>query len=250
MSRLRDRIAVISGAASGIGLATARLFAREGASVVLLDRDGPRLAEAIESLPGEGHDAVVLDVTREAAWMALADRLQATRGRLDVLVNNAGFGSFRSIADTSLEHWRSIMAVNLDSVFLATKHLLPLLAVSGRGSIVNMSSIRGIMGAPNTGSYCAAKGGVRLFTKATAMECAALGNGVRANSIHPGHVATPLTAGVHADPAIAARLLADIPIGRVGAAEEIADAILFLASEESRYMTGAELVIDGGSTAT
>ncbi len=250
MSRLRDRTAVISGAASGIGLATARLFAREGASVVLLDRDGPRLAEAIKSLPGGGHDAVVLDVTQEAAWAALAERLDATRGRLDVLVNNAGFGSFKSIADTSLEQWRAIIAVNLDSVFLATKHLLPLLAASGRGSIVNMSSIRGIMGAPNTGSYCAAKGGVRLFTKATAMECAALGNGVRANSIHPGHVATPLTAGVHADPAVAASLLADIPIGRVGAAEEIADAILFLASEESRYMTGAELVIDGGSTAT
>jgi NAD(P)-dependent dehydrogenase (short-subunit alcohol dehydrogenase family) len=131
MSRLQGRTAVISGAASGIGLATARLFVRQGASVVLLDRDQPRLAEAIESLPGEGHEAVVLDVTHEAEWAALAERLETTRGRLDVLVNNAGFGSFRSIADTSLEQWRAIIAVNLDSVFLATKHLLPLLAAQG-----------------------------------------------------------------------------------------------------------------------
>jgi len=112
-----------------------------------------------------------------------------------------------------------------------------------------MSSIRGIVAAPNTGSYCAAKGGVRMFTKATAMECAALGNGVRANSIHPGHIATPLTAPAYADPEVAKHLLADVPVGRIGEAEEIADGILFLASDESRYMTGAELVIDGGSTA-
>jgi NAD(P)-dependent dehydrogenase (short-subunit alcohol dehydrogenase family) len=112
-----------------------------------------------------------------------------------------------------------------------------------------MSSIRGIAASANAGSYCAAKGAVRMFTKATALECAALRNGVRANSIHPGHIATPLSAGVHADPAIAARLLADIPVGRIGTPEEIADAILFLASDASKYMTGAELVVDGGSTA-
>ena len=192
----------------------------------------------------------MLDVTDEEGWTALAAEIEARHGRLDILVNNAGYGTFRSIADTTLAQWRSIIAVNLDSVFLAIKALLPLLAKSeAGGAIVNMSSIRGIAGGANAASYCAAKGGVRLLTKAVALECAALGNRVRANSIHPGHIVTPLTAAAHADEATHQMLLADIPIGRMGTAEEIADAILFLASDRSRYMTGAELVVDGGSTA-
>jgi len=247
--RLKGRIALVTGAASGIGLATAMRFAAESATVLLADRDAPKLADARSALAGEEHDTIVLDVTDEAGWTALAARIESRFGRLDVLVNNAGFGRFGSIADTSLDQWRTVIAVNLDSVFLATKHMLPLLAASGHGSIVNMSSIRGIAAAPNTGSYCAAKGGVRMFTKATALECAALGNGVRANSVHPGHIATPLTAPAYADPEVAKHLLADVPIGRIGEAAEIADAIVFLASDDSRYMTGAELVIDGGSTA-
>jgi len=249
MYDLTSKVALVTGAASGIGLATARRFAAAGAAVILVDRNADGLAAALESLGDGRHRGVTMDVTDEAAWAKLADEIDRDAGRLDILVNNAGFGVFRSIADTTLDHWRAIMAVNLDSVFLATKHLLPLLGRSGNGAIVNMSSIRGIAAAANTGSYCAAKGAVRMFTKATALECAALGNGVRANSIHPGHIATPLSAGVHADPAIAARLLADIPVGRVGTPEEIADAILFLASDASKYMTGAELVVDGGSTA-
>lgn len=249
MSRLQGRIALVTGAASGIGLATSLRFAREGATLLLVDRNDVALRAARAALPEDGHETVVLDVTDEKGWIALAERIAARFGKLDVLVNNAGFGKFGSIADTTLDQWRSIIAVNLDSVFLATKYMLPLLAASGRGAIVNMSSIRGIVGAPNTGSYCAAKGGVRMFTKATALECAAIGNGVRANSIHPGHIATPLTAPAYTDREIARTLLADVPLGRIGEAEEIADGILFLASDESRYMTGGEIVIDGGSTA-
>jgi len=249
VSRLRARIALITGAASGIGLATARRFAAEGATLILADRDGDALSGASESLPGDGHEAVVMDVTDEQAWVALAHRVEMRFGTLDILVNNAGFGKFASILDTTLAQWRSIIAVNLDSVFMGTKYMMPLLAASGRGAIVNMSSIRGIVAGAGTGSYSAAKGGVRLFTKATALECAAAGNGVRANSIHPGHIATPLTAPAYANAEIARTLLADVPLGRIGQAEEIADGILFLASDESRYMTGAELVIDGGSTA-
>ncbi|KXU32837.1 MULTISPECIES: SDR family NAD(P)-dependent oxidoreductase [unclassified Sphingobium] len=249
MSRLQARIALITGAASGIGLATARRFAAESATLILADRNGDALSDAAKSLPGDGHEVAVMDVTDEQAWVALADRIRTRFGTLDILVNNAGFGKFASIADTTLAQWRSIIAVNLDSVFLGTKYMMPLLAASGRGAIVNMSSIRGIVAGAGTGSYSAAKGGVRMFTKATALECAAAGNGVRANSIHPGHIATPLTAPAYADAETARSLLADVPLGRIGEAEEIADGILFLASDESRYMTGAELVIDGGSTA-
>jgi len=249
MSRLADRIALITGAASGIGLATAQRFAREGATVLVADRDAEKLEPALASLEGTAHEAVLLDVTEEAGWVGLAERLGQGFGRLDVLVNNAGFGKFASIAETSLVQWRAITAVNLDSVFLATKYMMPLLEASGHGAIVNMSSIRGIVAGPGTGSYAAAKGGVRMFTKVTALECARAGKGVRANSIHPGHIATPLTAPAYADPEVARQLLAEVPMGRKGEAEEIADAILFLASEESRYMTGAELVVDGGTTA-
>jgi meso-butanediol dehydrogenase/(S,S)-butanediol dehydrogenase/diacetyl reductase len=249
VSRLQARIALITGAASGIGLATARRFATESATLILADRNGDALSDAAKSLPGDGHEVAVMDVTDEQAWVALADRIRTRFGTLDILVNNAGFGKFASIADTTLAQWRSIIAVNLDSVFLGTKYMMPLLAASGRGAIVNMSSIRGIVAGAGTGSYSAAKGGVRMFTKATALECAAAGNGVRANSIHPGHIATPLTAPAYADAETARSLLADVPLGRIGEAEEIADGILFLASDESRYMTGAELVIDGGSTA-
>ncbi len=248
MNRLLDRVALVTGAASGIGLATVRRFVEEGATVLLADRDAAGLEAAMANFEPP-HASVLLDVTDERGWIALAERIERDFGRLDILVNNAGFGTFRSIADTSLEQWRSILAVNLDSVFLGTKYLLPLLAAASGGAIVNMSSIRGLVAGPNTGSYCAAKGGVRMFTKVTALECAALGNGVRANSIHPGHISTPLSAPAYADPETARRLLADVPLGRAGQADEIADAILFLASDDSRYMTGAELVIDGGTTA-
>jgi len=249
MSRLSDRVALVTGAASGIGLATAKRFAAEGATVLLADRDVEKLGAALADLGGAPHDAIPLDVTDEPGWIALAERIGQRFGKLDIVVNNAGFGKFATIAETSLDQWRAILAVNLDSVFLGTKHMLPLLAASGRGAIVNMSSIRGIVAGSGTGSYCAAKGGVRMFTKVTALECAEARNGVRANSVHPGHIAAPLSAPAYADPDIAKKLLADVPLGRIGEADEIADAILFLASDESRYMTGAELVVDGGTTA-
>ena len=250
MNRFADRIVLVTGAASGIGLSAVRRFAAEGAHVYLADRDIDRLGDALAALaPPDRHRAVPFDATDEAAWAMLADRIGAEVARLDVLVNNVGNAVMRSIADTSLAQWREAMAINLDSVFLGTRAMLPLLAASGHGAIVNISSIRGIIGGVNAGSYCAAKGGVRMFTKATALECAALGNGIRANSLHPGLIETPLAAAFFADPGKSARRLAEIPLGRAGQADEIADAVLFLASDESRYMTGAELVIDGGCVA-
>jgi NAD(P)-dependent dehydrogenase (short-subunit alcohol dehydrogenase family) len=248
--RVAGKSAFVSGAASGIGLASARRLAEEGAAVILADRDEQGLDDALAEFPRADHAATfVMDVTCEEDWQRAAEFAGERFGRLDILANIAGYGTFRSIADTSLETWRAILAVNLDSVFLATRSMLPLLAKSAGGSIVNMSSIRGIVGGENAASYSSAKAGVRLLTKCTALECAGLKNGVRANSIHPGHVETPLTARAYADPELAGEFLAHTPLGRFARPDEIADAILFLASDESAYMTGAELVIDGGMTA-
>jgi NAD(P)-dependent dehydrogenase (short-subunit alcohol dehydrogenase family) len=148
-----------------------------------------------------------------------------------------------------LADWRAILAVNLESVFLGTKYSLPLLARSGKGSIINVASIRALVAGIGTGAYCASKAGVTLFTKSTALECAAAGNGIRANSVHPGQVETPLSAAALSDPARRRSTVQRIPIGRMGQAIEIADAIVFLASDASSFMTGAELVVDGGFTA-
>jgi len=248
--RLSGKMALITGAASGIGLATARRFAEEGATVILADRDEARLPAALAEIQHSSgsHVAIALDVTVEEAWIRAIDEVTRRFGRLDILVNNAGFGRFRSIADTTLEEWRATLAVNLDSVFLGTRHALPLLARSGRGAIVNMSSIRGLVAGINSGAYSAAKAGVRLFTKVTALECAAAGNGVRVNSVHPGHVETPLTAPAYSKPEVVRPLLAETPLGRFAQPREIADVILFLASDEASYMTGAEVTIDGGVT--
>lgn len=249
--RLTGKIALITGAASGIGWVTADLFAQEGAIVILTDRAVDTLHQRVSSLqgPGDRHRAIALDVTSEEDWMRAVSQIERDFGRLDVLVNNAGIGYFRSIAETTFQEWRDILAVNLDSVFLGTKHALPLLTRSGKGSIINVSSIRGQVAGPNVAAYSASKAGVRLFTKSTAIECAAAGNGVRANSVHPGVIETPMSAQALDDPAKLEKSLERIPIGRLGKAAEIASAIVFLASDESSYMTGSELTIDGGYTA-
>ena len=249
--RLDGKIALITGAASGIGWATAELFAAEGAVLILTDRAADKLAQRLEDLSRRDtrHRAMVLDVTSEAEWMRVARQIEREFGRLDVLVNNAGIGYFRSIVETTFEEWRHILAVNLDSVFLGTKHALPLLTRSGKGSIINVSSIRGQVAGPNVAAYSASKAGVRLFTKSTAIECAAAGNGVRANSVHPGVIETPMSAQALEDPVKLARSVERIPVGRLGTAAEIAAAIVFLASDESSYMTGSEMTVDGGYTA-
>jgi len=247
VQRLAGKIALITGAASGIGYATAERFIAEGAIVILADRATERLEAAYAKLCGGSgpHCAAFLDVILEEAWIRTITEIDATYGHLDVLVNNAGCGLPGSIADTPFQRWREGIAVNLDSVFLGTKYCLPLLARSRGGSIINISSIIGLVALANAGSYSAAKAGVRLFTKVTALECAAARNGVRANSVHPGQVQTPL----FGDPAAARELLSRIPIGRIGQPGEIAEAVVFLGSDESSFMTGSEVIVDGGYTA-
>jgi meso-butanediol dehydrogenase / (S,S)-butanediol dehydrogenase / diacetyl reductase len=252
---LAGAIALVTGAASGIGLATAQALARSGAIVWLVDRDEERLAAAVASCEGGAQPvAWHLDVTSETGWSALFAAIDERHGRLDILVNNAGLAHFQPLAQTSLADWRTSLAVNGDSVFLGTRTMLPLLArhparaERSTSAIINVSSVRAMIGGANFASYCAAKGAVRMFTKAVALECAALGERIRVNSVHPGFIDTPL-ARAALDPEALARRLSAIPLQRGGTAEEVAAVILFLASEASSYMTGAELVVDGGTLA-
>jgi NAD(P)-dependent dehydrogenase (short-subunit alcohol dehydrogenase family) len=254
-ARLKDRIVCITGAASGIGRSTALLMAREGALVVATDFQAETGEALAEEIVRRGGQAIFLphDVTDEEAWHETIAAIGKRCGRLDVLVNNAGIGLSGPVVEMSLADWRRQTAVNLDGVFLGVKHGLPLLRRSGGGSIVNVSSIAGIKASANAAGYCATKAAVRQFTKAVALECAAAKDNVRVNSIHPGIVETAIwdsLIGTRADgtrgPALAALTAASIPLGRTGTVEEIAAGILWLASDESRYVTGTELVIDGG----
>lgn len=254
--RLAGRTACITGAASGIGRATALLFAREGGTVFCLDMDAAAGPALLAELGASGsHGFLALDVRDEQGWIDAAAETRLRFGRLDIVVNNAGIVlPPAAVTELSLAAWQRLMAVNVDGVFLGTKHMLPLLRESGGGSIVNVSSIAGIRPSANASAYAASKGAVRLFTKAVALECAAARDGVRVNSIHPGIVETAIwdsllpasqdeaARGATLD-ALAAQM---VPMGRAGQVEEIAEGILWLASDDSSYMTGSELVLDGG----
>ena len=245
--RLAGKVALISGGARGMGAAMAALFAREGAMVVVGDvlaAEGRAVAEAI----GESGGAaafVRLDVTDESDWRRAVALAEERYGRLDALVNNAGVSARGNIEDTTAADWDALMAVNAKGVFLGTKCAIPALRRVGGGSIVNISSQLGIVAmAESSPQYIAAKGAVRLFTKATAIQYAAAG--IRANSVHPGPIVTPMTAGRRADAAAQARMLSRIPLGRYGEPMEVAYGVLYLVSDEASFVTGSELVIDGG----
>ena len=248
--RLENKVALISGGARGQGSVEAKLFAREGAKVVfgdVLDQEGRKVeAEIVES--GGEATYVHLDVTSESEWVAAVDETVNRYGRLDVLVNNAGITIRKSIEDTTEEDWDRIMNINAKGVFLGTKHAIPAMRKAGGGSIINISSTAGIVGGQFTGSsYAATKGAVRLLTKSTAIQYAK--EGIRCNSVHPGLLETPMTQDLLADPATRKMRAQRIPLGRIGTSEDVAYGVLFLASDESSFMTGSELVIDGGQTA-
>jgi 3(or 17)beta-hydroxysteroid dehydrogenase len=251
MRRLEGKVALISGGASGIGLATARRFVEEGATVVLGDIDRSAGERALAEVEGASFEP--LDVTSDADWQQAADAALARHGALDILVNSAGIVAFGSIEDVSLEDWRRTMSVNLDGTFLGCRHGVRLMKAGRGGSIVNLSSVSGIIGGHNIAAYNAAKGAVRLLTKSVALHCARKGYGIRCNSVHPGFVETPMLDEVVRQGRDAeetrAKVRASVPLGRNAKPEEVAAMIAYLASDESAFVTGAEFVIDGGVTA-
>ncbi len=254
--RLEDKVALITGAAAGVegelmgfGGAAARMFAREGAKVVLTDilvEQGERAAAEIRELGGDAI-FVKLDVTSDEDWRNAIQATLDAYGRLDVMVNNAGTSGPATVEDTTIEVWDGQMDVHAKGVFLGTKYAIPEMRKVGGGSIINTSSIYGLVGSVGSTAYHAAKGAIRIFTKAAAIQYAP--DNIRVNSVHPGFMRTPLTQRRFDDPEREAELLARIPMNRIGNADEIAYGILYLASDESSFVTGSELVIDGGVTA-
>jgi len=254
MPQLENKVALITGGASGIGAACVRTLAHEGAKVAVTDIDdaaGAALAEKIGGL------YLHLDVTDESAWPGAVAAVEKKFGRLDILVANAGIAIFCPILDMSLADWRRQNAVNIDGVFLAAKHCIPLMRRSGGGSIIMMSSVAGLRGSANLAGYSTSKGAVRLFAKSLAMECAGAGDNIRVNSVHPGIILTPIWRKATEQQGTGQNIPLDpheigrtgVPLGAAAEPEEIANGVLFLASDLSRHMTGSELVIDGGMTA-
>ena len=251
MGRMDGKVALISGGARGMGASEARLFTREGAAVVIgdiLDEEGEATAASIAADGGRCR-YVRLDVVREADWQAGVAEAVSQFGSLDVLVNNAGIGSSSfEIHEEPVELWDRTIDVNLKGVFLGTRTAVPAMLDAGGGSIINISSQLGIVGVPYNGSaYQTSKGGVRIFTKAAALQYA--NRGIRVNSVHPGPIVTEMTRAGRDDPERLSIMLARIPMGRYGEAEEVANAVLYLASDESSFVTGSEVVVDGGWTA-
>ena len=243
--RLEGKVALISGGARGMGAEEALLFAREGARVVVadvLEAEGRALAA---SIPGGQAIFVRLDVTQEADWQRAVSLAEEVYKRLDILVNNAGVSAVGGIEDTTEEEWDRVMEVNAKGVFLGTKYAIPAMQRAGGGSIINISSQLGIVAmSESSPQYIASKGAVRLLTKSTAIQYAA--DGIRCNSVHPGPIVTPMTDFRRSDPSVRELMTSRIPLGRYGEAIDVAYGVLYLASDEASFVTGSELVIDGG----
>jgi NAD(P)-dependent dehydrogenase (short-subunit alcohol dehydrogenase family) len=252
--RVAGKVALITGAGSGLGAETARKLASEGASVMLTDINADAVAAVCEAIANAGGaaDSMAQDVASEPQWQQVVAATVARFGKLDVLVNNAGVaGEGVDLLNHDLETFRRITSINLDGVFMGMRYAGPAMVEAGGGSIINLSSILGKVGFPGAIAYCASKGGVALMTKAAALEWAPLN--IRVNSVHPGFIDTPMVANaIHqSENANEMRdmIISRHALGRLGIPREIADAILFLASDESSFMTGSEMLVDGGYTA-
>jgi NAD(P)-dependent dehydrogenase (short-subunit alcohol dehydrogenase family) len=256
MARLAGKVALVTGAAQGLGLAIARMFAKEGARVVLTDIQADAVAAAARDL-GPAATAIRHDVTSEADWVAAVAQAKSAFGGLNIVVNNAGIGGMGSVEDTTLDDWRRIHAIDLDGVFLGCKYALPLIAETTardgtRGAVVNISSIAGVIASGNMAAYNSAKAAVRHLSKSVALHCAKAGYPVTCNSVHPVFIDTPILDGIFNGPdraASVAKLGRQIPLGRVGEPDDVAYACLYLASDEAKFVTGSELYVDGGISA-
>ena len=247
--RLENKVALISGGARGMGAVEAKLFTTEGAKVVIgdvLEEDGRRTEAEINESGGECL-FVPLDVTNEAAWQDAVQAAVRRFGKLDILVNNAGIYRTERVEEVSEELWDLVMGINAKGVFLGTKHAIPEMRNAGGGSIVNISSVAGLVGDHISAAYASSKGAVRLLTKSTAIQYAK--EGIRCNSVHPGTIETPMTADMLVDPQYRQDRMERTPLQRLGTAQDVAYGVLYLASDESSFVTGSELVIDGGRTA-
>lgn len=256
MGRVSGKMALITGGAQGLGEATAHMLAKEGAKVTVTDINAAG-AEAVAASINEAHGAGTAfafehDVTDEARWQEVLAAAEAAMGGLNVLVNNAGIGSLGSVEDESYEIFKKVQAIDVDSIFLGCKYAIPIMRNYGLGSIINISSIAGIVASGNYVSYNTAKAAVRHLSKSVALHCAKTGGQIRSNSVHPVFINTPILDGVKqmfGEEEGLAKLARQIPLGRVGEPDDIAYAVLYLASDESKLITGAELKVDGGISA-
>lgn len=262
---VKNKIALVTGAAKGIGAATASMLAENGATVIVTDISAQEGQAVVDNIVANGGAAVfmALDVTQEEQWQKVINDVVEQQGGLDILVNNAGMVIHNGLLDISLQEWRRVHEVNLESVFLGTKHAVDVMrpgGISGRGgSIINLSSVGGMIGASDMSSYCSAKGGVRIFTKSAAVECGEKKYNVRVNSVHPGNTWTPMfeqemqdmmDQGVVQTIDEGIKVFMDMQVlEEIGQPQDIASMILFLASDTARFITGAEFVVDGGLTA-
>ncbi|KKC45889.1 short-chain dehydrogenase [Paenibacillus sp. D9] len=246
MNRLNGKVAIITGAAGGMGKADALLFAEEGAKVVITDLQEEKIQEVVKEIEALGGEAIGLkhNVASEEDWVSVVDAAIAKFGQINILVNNAGISDAVPFLDQTVERWERTMTVNVTSIFLGQKYVIPHMIEAGGGSIVNISSIAGLTGGSGAGPYTASKGAVRMLTKATAVDYAK--HNIRANSIHPGYIETPMTVDLMKDEQMVQWFLMQTPLPRLGKPEDIAQGVLFLASDESSYITGVELPIDGG----
>lgn len=255
MNRVKDKVALVTGAAQGLGAAIARRLALEGAAVVATDINAAGVERVADTLHEEsGNDVVSLghDVADPEAWRRVVDFVEQRHGRLDILVNNAGIGSVGNVVEEDPELWRKVHAVDLDSVFFGCKVAIPLMERSPGGSIINVASISGIVAGHNLAAYNSAKAAVTHLSKSIALHCARAGNAIRCNSVHPAFIDTPILDGFGKDvprEVVIEKLARQIPLGRIGTPDDVAWAAVYLASDESAFVTGSELRIDGGISA-
>ena len=255
MSRVEGKVAIVTGAASGLGLASSKKLIQEGARVILADINQEALNDIKEHLKEFSEtqfSTEYLDVTSEESWQEIIEKVELEYGKINVLVNSAGITLGSDIVSTDFEVWKKVHQVNLDSVFLGCKYIIPRLAAYGPGSIINLSSIAGIVAGWNTAAYNSSKAGVRHLTKSVALYCAKKGYEVRCNSIHPAFVNTPILDPIKqafGDDEAVRKLARQIPMNKIGDTDDVAYAVLYLASDESKFMTGTEIVLDGGLSA-